>query len=71
MNLHQDFKTVKQVLIEQQWMFNKILKKRKENIYKERSYNYSIIHSFFFKIYHVIDTGNEVNQMEPLRDTTD
>ena len=25
MNLHQDFKMVKQVLIEQQWMFDKIL----------------------------------------------
>ena len=42
MNLHQDFKIVKQVLIEQKWMFDKIQKKKKKtcerkNIYKERS----------------------------------
>ena len=33
MSLHQDFKMVKQVLIEQQWMFNKIQKQKKEDIY--------------------------------------
>ena len=30
MNLHQDFKMVKQVLIEQQWMFDKMQKQGKE-----------------------------------------
>ena len=50
MNLYQDFKIVKQMLIEEQWMFNKIPKQKRENIYKERSYNRSIIQSaFFFK----------------------
>ena len=62
MNLHQDFKIVKQVLIEKRWMFNTITKKKRKNIYKERSYNCPIIQSasFFEKNYHVIGTGNDV-----------
>ena len=52
MNLHQDFKIVKQVLIEQRWVFNKIVKQKGENVYKERSYNHSLIQwIFFLKIY--------------------
>ena len=36
MNLHQDFKMVKQVLLEQWWMFHKKYNDRgKKNIYKE------------------------------------
>ena len=30
MNLHQDSKMVKQVLVEQRWMFNKMQQKRKD-----------------------------------------
>ena len=44
----QDFKRVKQVLIEQQWMFTKIQKQKEKSAYKERSYNHSIIQSVFF-----------------------
>ena len=41
---------VKQVLIEQRWMFIKIQKQREEKLYKEKSYNCSIIHwTFFFE----------------------
>ena len=35
MNLHQDLKMVKQVLIEQRWTFNKI-QKQKESICKQK-----------------------------------
>ena len=48
MNLHQDFKMVKQELIVQRWMFNKIQNQGKKNKYKERSYNRSIIQPAFF-----------------------
>ena len=48
MNLRQDFRKVKQFLIEQWWMFNKIHKQREENAYKEKPYNRLIIRSAFF-----------------------
>ena len=41
MHLHQDFEMVKQVLVDQRWMFNKIQKQ--ENVYTESSYKRSII----------------------------
>ena len=37
MNLYQDFKMMKQVLIKQPWMFNKIQKQWEENMCKEWS----------------------------------
>ena len=80
MNLHQDFKTVKQVLIEQRWMFNRI-QNRKSRMYIQRKINVytkkdqSSVQSFnqhsFSKIYYVIGTGNDVKQMETLRDMPD
>ena len=39
MNLHQDFKMVKPVLIEQWCMFNKIQKQKWKSVYKEKTYN--------------------------------
>ena len=35
-------------MIKQRWMFYKMPKQRKENIFKERSYNCSFIQSAFF-----------------------
>ena len=72
LKLRQVFKLMKQALIEQQWMFDKIQKQKEAIVYKERSYNRSIIQSaFFFEICLAIGTGNDVKQMEPLRDTTE
>ena len=48
MNIRQDFKMVKQVLIEQRWIFDKIQKQKGDFVDKERSYNRSIIQSAFF-----------------------
>ena len=49
MNLYHEFKIVKQMLIEQRWMFNEIQKQgKRKDIYKERWYNRSIIQSAFF-----------------------
>ena len=42
MNLRQDFRMVKKVLLEQQWMFNKKTKTEEARVYKERSYNRSM-----------------------------
>ena len=66
MYFYQDSKMVKQVLIGQWWMFDKIQQLRKENVYKERSFNHSIIQSTFFfkKKYHVISTGMMFEYME-------
>ena len=61
MNLHQDFKMVKQVLIEQWWIFNKIQKQGKERIYTKK--DYITVQSFnqhSFLKNQVIGTGNDV-----------
>ena len=63
---------MKQVLIEQRRILNKIQKNKqeKENIYKE---DHVIFQSFnqrsFSKKYHVIVKGNDVEQMELQRGT--
>ena len=44
---------VKQVLTEQRWMFNEMLKQEKANIYKERSYNHTIIQSISIIHFHI------------------
>ena len=42
-----------------------------ECTYKEKLYNQSFNQCSFSKNYHVTVFGNDVKQMEPLRDTTD
>ena len=61
-NLHQDFKMVKQVLIEQQWMLLIKYNNRGKEKDKEKSCNHSInkLVFFFWKNYHVIGTSNDV-----------
>ena len=62
MNLHRDFKMVKEVLIEQWWMFDKIQNQGKKNIYTKK--DHITVQSFnqcsFLKNYHMIGTGNDV-----------
>ena len=65
-NLHQDFKMMKQVLIEQRSMFDKIQKQSEENIYKDHVTIQSFNQSSFSKFYHVIDTGNDFKQKETI-----
>ena len=66
MHHSQDIKMVKQILIEQQWVLNKMQINEEGRMYiTVQSFNQRSIP----KIYHVIDAGNDVKQMELLRDT--
>ena len=73
MNLHQDFRTVVPSVdgttIDVLWN----TKKQRRRVYIKK--NYITVQSFnqhsFLKNYHVIVLGNDVKQMEPLRDKTE